>query len=178
MAGTLVIYRTKYGSTKQYAEWLAEAVSADMVPAAKADPAKLSSYDNIVFGSYVRVGKMVGADFLIKNWKRMEGRNVFIFIVSGTHAGEPESDAMLEASLPPEIRKKAKVFRLMGRLGKLDVFDKMLMLFPATIAWIRYRRTKGEKEKKELERLRHFDEVDRKAVVPIAREIAARGRKK
>jgi menaquinone-dependent protoporphyrinogen oxidase len=167
---TLVAYKSRYGSTKQYAEWIAEAVAGDVVPAEKVDPGSFPGYDIIVFGSYVRIGKVIGTDFLQKNWQSLKGKRLFIFIVSGTRPGDPDSEAILE-SIPAEIRKDAKVFQLMGRVGKLDIGDRLLMLFPKTAAWLKYRRTKNEADRKELERLSSFDDVDKGSVSPIIKEI-------
>ena len=42
---TLVIYKSKYGSTKQYAEWIAEELDCEAVDAKSVKPLDLEKYD-------------------------------------------------------------------------------------------------------------------------------------
>lgn len=49
-SNTVVIYRSKYGSAKRYAEWIAQEVKADLFDGSKVSPADLEKYDTIVFG--------------------------------------------------------------------------------------------------------------------------------
>ena len=46
----IVIYKSKYGSTKAYAEWIAEALSCQAVEAKSVKADDLLAYDTIVYG--------------------------------------------------------------------------------------------------------------------------------
>ncbi len=46
----IVVYYSKYGSTADYARWLAEASGAEVMSLAEAKHLNLSGYDRIVFG--------------------------------------------------------------------------------------------------------------------------------
>jgi len=171
MAKTLVIYSSKYGSTRQYAEWIAEAVSADIMPVEKADAKRLSEYGTVVFGACVYIGKMKGIDFIIRNWGALEGKKVVVFSVSASLASSQNADDIYQKNLPGPLREKVKYFHLSGRIGKLDMVDAALMMVPRSAARAKYEKTKSDDAKNELERLERFDEVDKNAIGPIVDEI-------
>lgn len=45
-----VIYKSKYGSTKQYAEWIAKELDASLFEATNIKPSQLLDYDVVVYG--------------------------------------------------------------------------------------------------------------------------------
>jgi flavodoxin len=47
---TLVVYKSKTGYTKKYAEWIAEELSADILEVSKVNINILASYDTVIFG--------------------------------------------------------------------------------------------------------------------------------
>ena len=45
---TVVLYGSKYGSTKQYAEWIAEELNADLLDVNDANLQNIKNYDTII----------------------------------------------------------------------------------------------------------------------------------
>lgn len=45
-----VIYQSSYGTTKQYAAWVAEALDADLLEQSSVKPEKLLEYEVVVYG--------------------------------------------------------------------------------------------------------------------------------
>lgn len=45
-----VIYKSKYGNTKKYAQWIAEEANADLFEHSEVDAKKLVEYDAIAYG--------------------------------------------------------------------------------------------------------------------------------
>ena len=76
-----VVYKSKHGSTKQYAEWIAEEVGADLFNADHCKGSDLSDYDTIVFGGCIHAGGIQGIDFLRKNMSTFCIKDVFAFAV-------------------------------------------------------------------------------------------------
>lgn len=66
MAKGLILYASKYGSTQQYARWLAKDTGFDLLCAEQSwDAAQLRRYDILVFGGGIYAGKIRGlAGFL------------------------------------------------------------------------------------------------------------------
>lgn len=46
----VVIYKSKYGSSKKYAQWIAEEVNGDLFNSSNIKEEKLKEYDIIVYG--------------------------------------------------------------------------------------------------------------------------------
>ena len=59
---TLVLYQSKTGNTEKYANDIAKRVNADIFPLKRFKAKKLSEYDTIVFGGWVKGGKIQGID--------------------------------------------------------------------------------------------------------------------
>ena len=47
---TLVVYRSHYGSTRRYAQWLAQALDADAAEERQADARLVQNYECVIFG--------------------------------------------------------------------------------------------------------------------------------
>ncbi|VVB76614.1 Flavodoxin domain protein [uncultured archaeon] len=170
MPKTIVIYRTKYGSTRQYAQWIAEELSCDAVPLADFDMGRLSTYDSVIFGTYYRVGKMVDIRFLIDNWKALGSKKVILFSVSGSPPDNPEIKEKYEAQVPAEIRARLSYFPLRGRIKNLDIIDTVLMVFPKAKAFFDALRSGKKEDYATLRTMSNFDGVDRASIAQIIAE--------
>ena len=125
----LIAYQSKYGSTKQYAEWIQQDTGGDLVNIENGDKPDLARYDIIMIGSSVRVGNIVIAPFIKDHWSVMKGKKVILFTTSGTPPRHPKIQNIYGKSLPEEIRKEIKYFPLHGRISVKDLtpFDQFLM---------------------------------------------------
>jgi menaquinone-dependent protoporphyrinogen IX oxidase len=126
----LVLYKTKYGSTKQYAEWIADALDADLLPMEHAWKETLERYDTVILGGSVRMGIITCSDFCIRHWEILKDKRIILFSVSGSKPTDPDIQDYYERSLPLHIRQAIHYVPLWGRLGTLDWKDRMLMIFP------------------------------------------------
>ena len=69
---TIVVYKTKYGSTKAYAEWISEELGADVIDVKDADINKLSEYDAIVYGGGLYAEVINGVSIITKNLDKLK----------------------------------------------------------------------------------------------------------
>lgn len=65
---TAVIYKSKYGSTKKYAQWIAEELGADLMETDKTKLSALQNYDVIVYGGGLYAGGVSGISLVTKNF--------------------------------------------------------------------------------------------------------------
>ena len=56
----IIIYKSKYGSTKKYAEWLKEATGFEMAEADQIKAGEAAKYDTIIFGGGIYAGGIAG----------------------------------------------------------------------------------------------------------------------
>lgn len=163
----LVAYTSKYGSTQQYAEWIAEALGATAKRASEVTAEDIAASDVILCGAYLRIGKYMGADFLTSHWDLLKDKKVGLFTVSGAPGTSPEQAKWFEANIPREVRARVRHFPLQGRSRDLDLKDRMLIWFPK-MAWrITYMLDRSPKNKATLESFKPFDGVKREYIQPI-----------
>lgn len=167
---SLVVYKTKYGSTKQYAEWISKELGADIAPADEKIKFNLADYDVLVFGGYFRMGQIAIAPFIIENWGKIKNKKVVLFSTSGAYLDQNHIKATYESCLPEYIRKSIAYFPLTGRIdsSKFTFFDSVLM-FVAT------RLPSGPESKKN--KSIDFDGVKKENIKPIIAFIKKQGKR-
>jgi menaquinone-dependent protoporphyrinogen IX oxidase len=161
----IVVYKTKYGSTKEYAEWIAEDLGCEAVAENKMKPAELLKYDAIVFGGCIRMGKIAIADFINKNWSKLEGKKIILFSSSGAAPTDTEElQANLERCFSPEILSKITYIPLHGRMipDKFDFLDGFAMGLAGKMI-------KDPEEKKKFTAT--FDYVKRENIKPVVSAV-------
>ena len=62
----IVIYTSKRGSTKQYAEWIAEDLGCEALPLSDAQRLDLHEYDCVIYGGWIRGSGIVDFDKFAK----------------------------------------------------------------------------------------------------------------
>ena len=163
----IVVYKTKYGSTKEYAEWIAQELGCKAVPENKMKPAELLNYDTIIFGGCIRVGKIVIADYMKKNWNKLEDKKIILFTSSGAAPTDTkELKANLERCYTPEMLAKIKYIPLHGRMNfdKLDLLDKFGMNMAAKMI-------KDPEVREKF--LATFDSVKKENIKPVISAVKA-----
>lgn len=53
---TVVVYKSKSGFTKKYAEWLAEKLPADIFEASQITAEAMTAYDTVIYGAGLYAG--------------------------------------------------------------------------------------------------------------------------
>ena len=84
MSKIAIVYQSKRGTTKQYAQWIAEETGAELFEADACNVADLAGYDAVVFGGWIRAGGLQGIEFLKKNIDSLGGTKVYAYAV-GLH---------------------------------------------------------------------------------------------
>jgi len=133
----LIIYKGKYGATRQYAEWLGSTLQLPVVMADHLEGVELSQYDYLVIGSSVYVGKLQLRDWLKRNISQFKGKKLFLFIVCGTSPDQKETlDYISRHNIPSVIIGQSNVFFLRGRVNRKELtwMDRMALNIAAKFA--------------------------------------------
>ena len=157
----LVIYKGKYGATKQYATWIAQELQLPVASADRFPIDELPNYDYFILGSSVYIGKLEIKDWLKKNFNVLQNKKIFFFQVAGSPVEQIEKrQSYNKASLPPSILKKTQFYYLPGRMimRNLSGWDRFMLKMGAKL-------TKDPVEKKAM--LTDFDHVKKEKVIPI-----------
>lgn len=123
----IVVYRSKYGYTKKYAEWLAESLCCDIKE--NASFADIADYGAVICGGGIYAGRINGAKLITKNMSRLSGKKLVLFAV-GSSVGRPEElEAFWEKALEENIRENVPHFYLRGGFdyGRLGNIDRLMM---------------------------------------------------
>jgi menaquinone-dependent protoporphyrinogen IX oxidase len=127
----LVIYKSKYGSTKRYAQWIAEEVEADLEDSSEIKTDDLQKYDTIVFGGSLHAVGIKGVKILIDNFEKIKDKKLIVYGVGATPLREETVVQVFNANFKEDIRDKINFFYLRGAFNydKLSIGDKTLMNF-------------------------------------------------
>jgi menaquinone-dependent protoporphyrinogen IX oxidase len=109
----IVIYRSTYGSTKQYAEWIHEETGFPLFDSR--DPSIPWNVSTIVIGCPIVAFKPMLGGWIQKHWDKFHGKRVFLFTTSGADPAKEPVLEWIEKALPDEVKQGARVFPLAGR---------------------------------------------------------------
>jgi len=157
----LVIYKGKYGATKQYAIWIGQELQLTVASADRFPLDELPKYDYIILGSSVYIGKLEIKDWLKKNFQVLRNKKIFLFQVAGSPSDQIEKrESYNKASLSSTILEKIQFYYLPGRMimRNLSAWDRFMLHMGAKL-------TKDPVEKTAM--LTDFDNVKKENTFPI-----------
>ncbi len=109
MNNGIILYQSKYGATKKYAQWLTEATGFDCREVKGTDAASLTAYDTLICCGGLYASGMAGLSFLKKNWAALSGKRIFVLAVGASPYDE-------------EAIAQCKAHNLKGELADLPLF--------------------------------------------------------
>lgn len=114
----IVIYKSKYGSTKAYAEWIAEALSCQAVEAKSVKADDLLGYDTIIYGGGLYAEVINGVHLITKNLEKLSGKKIAVFSTGITPLSCQEyyDTLVLEKNFTPDQLAQLRVFNFMGKM--------------------------------------------------------------
>lgn len=75
----IILYQSKYGATKKYADWISEETSFSCVETKKAVIDDIVKYDTIILGGGIYASGIAGLSFLKKNIKQLSNKKIIVF---------------------------------------------------------------------------------------------------
>lgn len=161
----LVIYKGKYGATKQYATWIGQELQLPVASADRFPIDQLPKYDYFILGSSVYIGKLEIKDWLKKNFTALMNKKIFLFQVAGSPVEQIEKrESYNKGSLSSIILEKIQFYYLPGRMimRNLSGWDRFMLNMGAKL-------TKDPVEKKTM--LTDFDHVKKENIFPIIEAV-------
>jgi menaquinone-dependent protoporphyrinogen IX oxidase len=133
MSKTLVMYHSIYGTTKKYAEWIAEELNGEAISIKKVKKGSLKNYDTIIIGCGLYAGAIKGINLLMNEFEAIKDKRLVYFTCGLADASIPvNGDAIkkrLKQAIPEELHSKIKGFYYQGGINypKLSFMHKMMM---------------------------------------------------
>lgn len=126
---TLVAYRSKSGYTRNYAEWIASELGADLLDSAAVTADRLKTYDAVVFVGGIYASGINGFKDFQKKDPALHDKLLAVFAV-GVSPGRPEElEGLLNHNMTPAQRERTRFFYLRGgfEYSRLGFVDRILM---------------------------------------------------
>lgn len=133
MEKTAVIYSSRYGYTKRYAQWIGETLSCPVFSRKNWKKEQFSQYDTIIYGGGLYAGGVSGISLLTKNREILRRKNVLLFTCGLADPSDRQNTEHIKASLsrtlPPEMMDRIKLFHLRGGIdySRLGPIHKIMM---------------------------------------------------
>ena len=114
----VVIYKSKYGSTKKYAEWIAEALGCPVFETKSVSKDDLLKYDTIIYGGGLYAEVINGVYLITKNFDMLEGKKIAVYTTGITplDCRDYYDKMVIEKNFKPEMREQIRVFNFMGKM--------------------------------------------------------------
>ena len=161
----LVIYKGKYGTTKQYAMWIGQELQLSVASADRFPIDELPKYDYFILGSSVYMGQLEIKTWMKRNFKILQNKKIFFFQVAGSPPEQIEKrESYNKASLSADILKKIQFYYLPGRMimRNLSAWDRFMLKMGARL-------TKDPVEKEKM--LTDFNDVKKENIAPLVKSV-------
>ena len=115
---SIVLYRSKYGATKAYAQWISEELSCDVKDAKGVSADELMDYDTIILGGGLYAEIIAGVSLITKNIDKLKGKKLIVFTTGITpmDCREYYDGMVVEKNFKGDIKDKVKVFNYSGKM--------------------------------------------------------------
>lgn len=84
----LILYRSKYGATRKYVNWLAEELELPFAEIQNITIEEMARYDTIIYGGGIYGTGIAGISLLRKSFRALEGRRLVVFCVGAFPCSE------------------------------------------------------------------------------------------
>ncbi len=167
----LIIYTSKTGFTRTYAQWLQQDLHCDCVEYAQRHTVDLAKYQAVAFGGALYVGKINGLKWFKKQLPRLRGKRAAVFFVGAMPPDPADIRRVERENFQPEELSFIKPFYLQGglRYGAMNPVDRLLMAVFKKMLKNKANAPGGSpKEKIMLQNIQHdFDQTQRDSLKPL-----------
>lgn len=128
MKDVIVLYKSHYGSTRQYAKWISDTLKCDIVSLDDFDFRRLDDYSTVIYGGGLYAVGMLGIKTLKKHRDTLEGKRLILFAVGLSSANQASMEAIRKANIE-EGFEEVPFFYFRGRMDveKLKFKHRVMM---------------------------------------------------
>lgn len=167
----LIVYRSCYGSTRRYAEWISSALSANLCEEQYLRPEMIQSADIIIFGSGLYAGGVRATALLKRHAALLSGKVVVLFTVGLADPENEDNILHIHNGLQKALGAQLEKIKLFYFRGAMD-FSNMRFFHKMGMRMMRSMLKKKKDRTAEDEALLHsfdhpVDFTDQKAILPL-----------
>lgn len=114
----IVVYQSKYGAAKTYAEWIAQELSCQAVEAKKIRIGDLQDYDTIIYGGGLYAETIAGVTLITKHLDQLAGKKLIVYTTGLTplDCREYYDKLVAEKNFKGDSLSKIKVYHFLGKM--------------------------------------------------------------
>lgn len=129
MRKTIILYNSKTGYTKKYAEWIAWELAAEISDQKNFNSERYKEFDNIIFGGSLYATGISGIKKFMKSLEGMESKKIMVFATGLSIKSEEVRTEVMKANFKTPEEKLIEFFYFRGGFdfSKLPATDKFLM---------------------------------------------------
>jgi len=172
----VVIYESKYGSTKRYAEWIAEALCCPLYERKHFSPQDFAKYDLILYGGGLYAGGVSGINLLTRHQDILSEKKIILFTVGLADPNNPENISHirdgLKKVLSDELFSHTQFFHLRGGIdySRLNLVHKAMMSMMRKMLLNKDTDSLSDEDKQLLDTYgKQVDFCDRESIQPLVR---------
>ncbi len=167
---TIVVYKSKYGSTKTYAQWIAEELGCQAVDAKTVKTNDLVQYDTIIYGGGLYAEVINGITLITKNMDKLKDKKLVVYTTGITPMEYREyyDKLVIEKNFKTGVPDNIKIFNFMGKM----ILDELSIVHRTAIKSLK-KLMQGKENPTEMEKLlvelcdKDGDFTDKDAIAPI-----------
>lgn len=99
----LILYKSKYGATKKYVDWLAEMTSFDVEETKRLNIKDAEKYDTIILAGGIYASGIAGLSFLKKNIKKLRNVKIAVLCVGASPYDKASFDEIYKHNFKEEL---------------------------------------------------------------------------
>ena len=123
----IVVYKSKSGFTKKYAQWIANDLHCDLVCLENCNITEIERYDVVIFGGGLHAGKINGIKFIQKKIPLLAGKEIIVFATGATAPIPEEIERFKKDNIPQDLDITFFYFQSGLKYASMSVTDKLLM---------------------------------------------------
>ncbi len=135
MKNVLVLYNSKTGFSKQYAQWIAEDLDCDLLNFSDFNKASLENYRLSVYGAGLFAGQIRGIGKIKRLMKDFPKKTWLVFASGATPDKEAYQELIFKSNFRDGEPRPSRFFYLLAGINyeKMSLFDRLLMKIVALV---------------------------------------------
>jgi menaquinone-dependent protoporphyrinogen IX oxidase len=103
MSNTIVLYQSKYGATRKYAEWLSGELGCELIETRNANINEVEKHSTVILGGGIYATGIAGLSFIKKYYSRLKDKKIIVFAVGASPYDNSALIALKERNFKNEI---------------------------------------------------------------------------
>lgn len=123
----VILYQSKYGATKKYADWLSEETGFPILETKKAQITDIKDLNYIIVGGGIYASGIAGLSFLRKHIDILQGKKIVVFCVGASPYDETVFNEIVQHNMKGNLKDIPCVYcRGAWNMDAMNVVDRNL----------------------------------------------------